>query len=57
MTSDRLHVMDNAEEAIAFLTATICRPDDLVLVKGSRAIGMERIVGDIATPVDRSTNR
>ena len=42
----QLHQMDDASSAIALLKE-ILRPDDLVLVKGSRAIGMERIVTDI----------
>ena len=41
-----LHVTQTADETIALLR-TLLRPDDLVLVKGSRAVGMETIVGEI----------
>ncbi len=41
-----LHVTETADETIALLR-TLLRPDDLVLVKGSRAVGMETIVGEI----------
>ena len=41
-----LHVTQTADETIALLR-TLLRPDDLVLVKGSRAVGMETIVTEI----------
>ncbi len=40
---ENLDVMSNAEDAIALLSVEL-QPDDMVLVKGSRAVGMERIV-------------
>jgi len=41
-----LHVTSSAAETVAVLRLLL-RPDDLVLVKGSRAVGMETIVGEI----------
>lgn len=38
-----IHVMETAEEAAAFLLEGV-RPGDTILVKGSRAVGMERVV-------------
>ena len=38
----------SADETVAVLR-TLLRPDDLVLVKGSRAVGMESIIGEIIT--------
>jgi UDP-N-acetylmuramoyl-tripeptide--D-alanyl-D-alanine ligase len=46
-SADCLHHADTAEEAISFLQQAI-RSGDLVLVKGSRAVGMERIVPAIS---------
>jgi UDP-N-acetylmuramoyl-tripeptide--D-alanyl-D-alanine ligase len=43
-----LHVTQAADETISLLR-TLLRPDDLVLVKGSRAIGMETIVGGLVS--------
>jgi UDP-N-acetylmuramoyl-tripeptide--D-alanyl-D-alanine ligase len=43
---DALYITHAADETIALLR-TLLRPDDLVLVKGSRAIGMETIVGEL----------
>lgn len=40
---DKMRVMTNADDAINLLHEQL-RQDDMVLVKGSRAIGMERIV-------------
>ena len=45
---DALHVTHSADETVAVLR-TLLRPDDLVLVKGSRAVGMESIIGEIIT--------
>jgi UDP-N-acetylmuramoyl-tripeptide--D-alanyl-D-alanine ligase len=41
-----LHVTHAADETIALLR-TLLQPDDLVLVKGSRAVGMETIVSEL----------
>jgi UDP-N-acetylmuramoyl-tripeptide--D-alanyl-D-alanine ligase len=41
-----LHITQTADETVAVLR-TLLRPDDLVLVKGSRAVGMETIVAEI----------
>lgn len=46
LSPDKLEVMANAGDAIDLLNQQL-RPNDMVLVKGSRAIGMERIVGAI----------
>ncbi len=43
LPENRVHAFGTAEDAAAFLLDTI-RPGDTVLVKGSRAVGMERIV-------------
>ncbi|MBW7882434.1 MAG: UDP-N-acetylmuramoyl-tripeptide--D-alanyl-D-alanine ligase [Caldilineaceae bacterium] len=43
---DRLHVMADHDQAVALLKQIVL-PDDLVLVKGSRAVGMDSIVTDI----------
>ncbi len=47
LPADRLYSTDSADEAIAYLQHAICA-GDLVLVKGSRAVGMERIVPAIS---------
>ena len=44
--AEKLYAADDAESAISYLAEQL-RADDLVLVKGSRAIGMERIVNEI----------
>jgi UDP-N-acetylmuramoyl-tripeptide--D-alanyl-D-alanine ligase len=41
-----LHVTQTADETVALLRKLL-QPDDLVLVKGSRAIGMETIVSEL----------
>ena len=43
----KTHTMKDADETIAMLRDQL-RPNDIVLVKGSRAIGMEQIVSQIA---------
>lgn len=48
----KLETMQNAEEAIALLNRRL-QPGDAVLVKGSRAIGMERIVSEIIVDTDQ----
>jgi UDP-N-acetylmuramoyl-tripeptide--D-alanyl-D-alanine ligase len=45
---ERLHITFSPDETVALLKS-ILRQDDLVLVKGSRAVGMETIVGEIVT--------
>ena len=47
LPAERLYNADTAEEAIDYLQHAICA-GDLVLVKGSRAVGMERIVPAIS---------
>lgn len=42
----RVHVMQGPDDTVALLH-TLVRPNDLVLVKGSRAVGMETIVAEI----------
>lgn len=43
-----VHQMDTAADAIAHLRAGL-RADDIVLVKGSRAVGMDTVVAQIST--------
>ena len=45
---ERLHITFQADETVALLKSLL-RQDDLVLVKGSRAVGMETIVSEIVT--------
>lgn len=45
--AERLHQFDDADAAIHHLRSVI-QPDDLVLIKGSRAVGMDRIVTEIS---------
>ena len=42
-------MFESADEAIERLKVLI-QPDDLVLIKGSRAVGMDRIVTEISNP-------
>ena len=49
----KTHAMKNADDAIALLYDQL-RPDDVVLVKGSRAVGMEQIVSQIAVDADEA---
>jgi UDP-N-acetylmuramoyl-tripeptide--D-alanyl-D-alanine ligase len=51
-----LYITHAADETIALLR-TLLRPDDLVLVKGSRAIGMETIVGELVSVDGEAGNR
>ncbi len=46
-----VHILTSADEVIAHLQ-TLIQPGDLILVKGSRAVGMDRIVSEI-TRTDR----
>jgi UDP-N-acetylmuramoyl-tripeptide--D-alanyl-D-alanine ligase len=46
-----LYMFESADEAIERLRALI-QPDDLVLIKGSRAVGMDRIVTEISLPTN-----
>jgi UDP-N-acetylmuramoyl-tripeptide--D-alanyl-D-alanine ligase len=47
-TEDRLHHFDDAESAAAFLES-FARPGDLVLIKASRGIGLDRVVTQLTT--------
>ncbi len=47
-----LHMVQNDREAVDFLRRTL-QPNDLVLVKGSRAVGMDAIVADILLVPER----
>jgi UDP-N-acetylmuramoyl-tripeptide--D-alanyl-D-alanine ligase len=51
MTPDQVRVFDGYEEAVAFLRDAI-QSEDAVLVKGSRAVHMERVVADLCKPDD-----
>jgi UDP-N-acetylmuramoyl-tripeptide--D-alanyl-D-alanine ligase len=51
-----LHVTQAADETIALLR-TLLQPDDLVLVKGSRAVGMETIVTELVLVDGEAGNR
>jgi UDP-N-acetylmuramoyl-tripeptide--D-alanyl-D-alanine ligase len=44
---DRVHVQPDEQAAVEFLQRAL-RPDDIVLVKGSRAVGMDEIVSKIS---------
>ena len=46
-----LYMFESASEAIERLQ-TLIQPNDLVLIKGSRAVGMDRIVTEISLPTD-----
>jgi UDP-N-acetylmuramoyl-tripeptide--D-alanyl-D-alanine ligase len=48
------HIMATAEEAVERLKSLI-EPGDLVLIKGSRAVGMEQIAADISLHESRNT--
>ncbi len=53
LAGDALHILPSDREAVAFLRATL-HANDIVLVKGSRAVGMDAIVADILqTPEQR----
>jgi len=43
MDSDAVHHVENAEEAAAVLNSVL-QPDDVVLIKGSRGVGLDRTV-------------
>jgi UDP-N-acetylmuramoyl-tripeptide--D-alanyl-D-alanine ligase len=47
MMATKVQVLIDDQQAIAFLRQEL-RPDDLVLVKGSRAVGMDTVVAQIA---------
>jgi UDP-N-acetylmuramoyl-tripeptide--D-alanyl-D-alanine ligase len=48
-----VHIMPDDRQAIAFLQQELC-PGDLVLVKGSRAVGMDVVVGEIVVSRERN---
>lgn len=48
---EQLHIFDGATEAILRLREVI-QPGDMVLIKGSRAVGMDRIVTEISRQKD-----
>ena len=52
----RLYITHSPDETVALLKS-IVRGDDLVLVKGSRAVGMETIVGEIVTGEGENNER
>jgi len=47
MSSDKVFIVDTDREAVALLQSLL-QADDFVLVKGSRAVGMDTIVADIS---------
>jgi UDP-N-acetylmuramoyl-tripeptide--D-alanyl-D-alanine ligase len=49
MSSEQVHILEENAEAIALLEATVMG-DDVVLVKGSRAMKMEEIVSALVRP-------
>lgn len=49
LSGERIQVAATDEEAVNLLHNTL-RPDDFVLVKGSRAVGMDRVVAGISRP-------
>ncbi len=49
MPADAIHMLNEAGATPPVLRAIVAR-DDLVLIKGSRAIGMESIVADLSAP-------
>ncbi len=53
LPEDRIRVFDTAEAAASYLLAHI-RSGDVVLVKGSRAVGMERIVNILNSAAQQS---
>jgi UDP-N-acetylmuramoyl-tripeptide--D-alanyl-D-alanine ligase len=51
--SAKIHIMKNADETIAMLHDQL-QAGDITLVKGSRAVGMEQIVSQIAVDADEA---
>ena len=49
MPSSRVHALADNEEAIAYLN-DIGREEDVILVKGSRGLRMDRIVSALSRP-------
>jgi UDP-N-acetylmuramoyl-tripeptide--D-alanyl-D-alanine ligase len=47
MKSRIIHIMDDADSAITLLREQL-QPEDMVLIKGSRAVGMDRIVTELS---------
>jgi UDP-N-acetylmuramyl pentapeptide synthase len=52
MASHNVYAVDEAGEALSLLK-TIIEADDVVLVKGSRAVGLEGLVMALAQPPER----
>ena len=52
MDSRKVHIMERADDAIALLR-DLLQPQDMVLIKGSRAVGMDRIVTELTTESSR----
>jgi UDP-N-acetylmuramoyl-tripeptide--D-alanyl-D-alanine ligase len=47
MSPDKVHMFENNDEAIALLERVV-KGDDVILVKGSRAMKMEEIVNALS---------
>jgi UDP-N-acetylmuramoyl-tripeptide--D-alanyl-D-alanine ligase len=54
--AEQVHILENHEQTIELLHELIT-PGDLILVKGSRAVGMDAIAADITLPRERSTGK
>jgi UDP-N-acetylmuramoyl-tripeptide--D-alanyl-D-alanine ligase len=50
LPSDKVHLLDEGSQAIELLKAIIA-PNDVVLIKGSRAVHLEEVVMALARPV------
>ncbi len=51
LATDHVHIMAHDSDAVAFLRGAL-QPNDLVLVKGSRAVGMDVVVAQIVLAPD-----
>jgi UDP-N-acetylmuramoyl-tripeptide--D-alanyl-D-alanine ligase len=54
LAADKVYIVESDRDAVSLLHGEL-RRDDIVLVKGSRAVGMDAIVTDIAEGRDRQT--